>query len=90
MFDETYLHFVRHDTKSDRLILMRDEERPLNALGNVFNFLYQGFTRAAVVQNTPDDRRNHREQDILKTRAAPGAPHGRQSDRLAARTDRRS
>lgn len=39
MFDETYLHFVRHDTKSDRLILMRDEERPLNPLGNVFNFL---------------------------------------------------
>jgi beta-hydroxylase len=57
MFDETYLHFVRNDTDSDRLILMCDVKRPLNPLGAVFNFFYQGVTRASVVPNTPEDRR---------------------------------
>lgn len=57
MFDETYLHFVRNDTESDRLILMCDVKRPLNPLGEVFNFFYEGLTRATVVPNTPEDRR---------------------------------
>lgn len=57
MFDETYLHYVRNDTDSDRLILMCDVKRPLNPLGAVFNFFYQGITRASVVPNTPEDHR---------------------------------
>ncbi|WP_335672088.1 aspartyl/asparaginyl beta-hydroxylase domain-containing protein [Phyllobacterium zundukense] len=57
LFDETYLHFVRNDTDSDRLILMCDVKRPLNPLGAVFNFFYKGLTRASVVPNTPEDHR---------------------------------
>jgi beta-hydroxylase len=57
MFDETYLHFVRNDTESDRLILMCDIKRPLNPLGAVFNFFYNSITRASVVPNTPEDDR---------------------------------
>lgn len=57
MFDETYLHYVRNDTDSDRLILMCDVKRPLNPLGALFNFFYRGLTRASVVPNTPEDHR---------------------------------
>ncbi|MFI0849115.1 aspartyl/asparaginyl beta-hydroxylase domain-containing protein [Mesorhizobium sp. IMUNJ 23232] len=57
MFDETYLHFVRNDSDSDRLILMCDVKRPLNPLGAVFNFFYGGLTSASVVPNTPEDHR---------------------------------
>lgn len=57
MFDETYLHFVRNDTDSDRLILMCDVARPLNPIGSAFNAFYRGLTRATVVPNTPEDRR---------------------------------
>jgi beta-hydroxylase len=57
MFDETYLHYVRNDTDSDRLILMCDVKRPLNLLGTMFGFFYQGVTRASVVPNTPEDQR---------------------------------
>jgi beta-hydroxylase len=57
MFDETYLHYVRNDTDSDRLILMCDVKRPLNPLGALFNLLYQTMTRASVVPNTPEDHR---------------------------------
>ncbi len=57
MFDETYLHYVRNDTDSDRLILMCDVKRPLNPIGALFNFFYQGITRASVVPNTPEDHR---------------------------------
>jgi beta-hydroxylase len=57
MFDETYLHYVRNDTNADRLILLCDVKRPLNPLGTLFNFLYQGVTRASVVPNTPEDHR---------------------------------
>jgi beta-hydroxylase len=57
MFDETYLHYVRNDTDSDRLILMCDVKRPLNPLGAVLSFFYQGVTRASVVPNTPEDHR---------------------------------
>ncbi|PSH65689.1 hypothetical protein CU102_19545 [Phyllobacterium brassicacearum] len=32
-------------------------KRPLNPLGAVFNFFYQGIARASVVPNTPEDRR---------------------------------
>jgi beta-hydroxylase len=57
MFDETYLHYVRNDTDCDRLILMCDIQRPLNPLGALFNYFYQGVTRASVVPNTPEDHR---------------------------------
>ncbi|WP_210215531.1 aspartyl/asparaginyl beta-hydroxylase domain-containing protein [Pseudochrobactrum sp. B5] len=57
MFDETYLHYVRNDTESDRLILMCDVKRPLNPLGSLFNIFYQGVTRASIVPNTTEDRR---------------------------------
>lgn len=57
MFDETYLHYVRNDTDSDRLILMCDVKRPLNPLGALFNYFYQCITRASVVPNTPEDHR---------------------------------
>ncbi|KGF70738.1 dioxygenase [Hoeflea sp. BAL378] len=57
LFDETYLHFVRNESESGRLILMCDVKRPLNPLGRVVNFFYKGLTRATVVPNTPEDRR---------------------------------
>lgn len=57
IFDETYLHYVRNDTDSDRLILMCDIRRPLNPLGGIFNFFYRGLTRTSVVPNTSMDRR---------------------------------
>ncbi|HEX5649172.1 MAG TPA: aspartyl/asparaginyl beta-hydroxylase domain-containing protein [Steroidobacteraceae bacterium] len=57
MFDETYLHYVRNDTDSDRLILLCDVKRPLNPLGAALNFFYRGVTRASVVPNTPEDHR---------------------------------
>jgi len=57
MFDETYLHFVRNDTDSSRLILMCDIARPLNPLGKLFNLFYGTLTRASVVPNTPEDKR---------------------------------
>jgi beta-hydroxylase len=57
MFDETYLHYVRNDTDSDRLILMCDVKRPLNPLGALFNPFYEAITRASVVPNTPEDHR---------------------------------
>ena len=57
MFDETYLHFARNDTDSNRLILMCDVKRPLNPLGALFNVFYRGITRASVVPNTAEDRR---------------------------------
>jgi len=57
MFDETYLHYVRNDTDADRLILMCDVKRPLNPLGALLNYFYQGMARASVVPNTPEDHR---------------------------------
>ena len=40
------INYVRNDTDSDRIILMCDVKRPLNPLGAVFNFFYQGVSRA--------------------------------------------
>ncbi|MBU0724545.1 MAG: aspartyl/asparaginyl beta-hydroxylase domain-containing protein [Alphaproteobacteria bacterium] len=57
LFDETYLHYVRNDTDSDRLILMCDVRRPLNLFGRLFNVAYQMIARASVVPNTLEDRR---------------------------------
>jgi beta-hydroxylase len=57
MFDETYLHYARNDTDTDRLILMCDVRRPLNPLGRIFNFFFRAVTRASVVPNTLEDRR---------------------------------
>lgn len=57
LFDETYLHYVRNDTDSDRLILMCDVRRPLNLFGRLFNAAYRTLARASVVPNTLEDRR---------------------------------
>ena len=57
MFDETYLHYVRNDSDRDRLILMCDVKRPVNPIGAVLAFFYEGLARASVVPNTPEDRR---------------------------------
>ncbi|BCP53976.1 LPS biosynthetic protein LpxO [Kaistia sp. 32K] len=57
LFDETYLHYVRNDTDSDRLILMCDIRRPLNPVGALFNLVYHRLTQASIVPNTPEDHR---------------------------------
>lgn len=57
MFDETYLHFVRNDTDSPRLILMCDVRRPMSLPGRVFNALY---SRVARLVQTPNDTRDKR------------------------------
>ncbi|KZD09512.1 aspartyl/asparaginyl beta-hydroxylase domain-containing protein [Oceanibaculum pacificum] len=57
LFDETYLHYVRNDTDSDRLILMCDVRRPLNLFGRLFNAAYRTLARASIVPNTLEDQR---------------------------------
>lgn len=57
VFDETYPHFVRNDTRELRLILMCDVERPMHPLGRAFNRLYALVPRAMAVPNTAEDRR---------------------------------
>lgn len=57
VFDETYLHFVRNDTDSPRLILMCDVRRPMSLPGRLFNSIYSIVAR--VVQ-TPNDERDRR------------------------------
>jgi beta-hydroxylase len=58
IFDETYIHWVRNDTDSDRLILLCDVERPLRTRwGQALN---QAFSRhvmsAAAAPNEAGDR----------------------------------
>lgn len=57
IFDETYLHHVRNDTNSHRLILMCDVQRPLNWFGRAFNQVYSLVARSAMTPNTEADRR---------------------------------
>lgn len=57
VFDETYPHFARNDTRQLRLILMCDVERPMNILGRVFNRGYCLILKAMTVPNTAEDRR---------------------------------
>lgn len=56
LFDETYLHYAKNDTKDKRLILMCDVDRPVNFLGGVFNALYKIFTRFSIVPNLKGDK----------------------------------
>ncbi len=55
LFDETYIHYVRNDTLSYRLILMCDVERPMNLLGRAINSVYKIVMRLAAVPNTNED-----------------------------------
>lgn len=57
MFDETYLHFVRNDTDSPRLILMCDVRRPMSLPGRAFNAAYSVLARTI---QTPNDARDKR------------------------------
>lgn len=57
MFDETYLHFAYNNSDQYRLILMCDIERPMNAIGRLFNFTYKFLMRFTVVPNMKGDRR---------------------------------
>ncbi|MEC4091169.1 aspartyl/asparaginyl beta-hydroxylase domain-containing protein [Pseudoalteromonas rubra] len=56
MFDETYLHYVKNDTRQYRLILMCDIDRPVNILGRPVNWLYKKFVRLLLVPNLPGDQ----------------------------------
>jgi beta-hydroxylase len=57
VFDETYLHFVKNNTDSYRLILMCDVERPMHLIGRLVNFIYKGLARLTVVPNMEGDKR---------------------------------
>lgn len=57
IFDETYLHFVRNDSDSDRLILMCDVDRPMTLFGRPINMVYRWLMRQTVVPNMEGDRR---------------------------------
>lgn len=57
VFDETYPHYAVNGTNRDRLILMCDVERPMNAAGRAFNRAYSVLVRAMAVPNTSEDRR---------------------------------
>ncbi|MCK7459855.1 aspartyl/asparaginyl beta-hydroxylase domain-containing protein [Idiomarina aminovorans] len=56
LFDETYLHFARNDSDTDRLILMCDVERPMFLFGGGINWLYKHVMKMAVVPNTTEDK----------------------------------
>lgn len=56
VFDETFIHFVRNDTDSERLILMCDVERPMNIFGQFINLIYKGLMSLSVVPNTSEDK----------------------------------
>ncbi len=58
IFDETYLHFVKNNTDSDRLILMCDIDRPTNFLGSIFNAPLKFIMGVvSLVPNMDGDRR---------------------------------
>lgn len=57
IFDETYPHYARNDSGTDRLILMCDVDRPVNLLGRLVNAPYRLLMRLTVVPNTDEDRR---------------------------------
>ena len=56
LFDETYLHYAKNDSKNKRLILMCDVERPMNVLGKIFNAFYKTLTRFSIVPNLEGDK----------------------------------
>ena len=57
LFDETYLHYAKNDTESDRLILMCDIERPTNFIGGFVNSIYKVLASMTLVPNTSIDKR---------------------------------
>lgn len=57
VFDETYLHYANNNTDQDRIILLCDVERPMGALGKLFNLIYVQFLKLSVVPNTSEDQR---------------------------------
>lgn len=57
LFDETYLHFAKNETESDRLILMCDVERPTNIIGRFVNSIYKVLASMTLVPNTSIDKR---------------------------------
>lgn len=56
LFDETFIHYVRNDTDSHRLILMCDVDRPMNGFGRLFNWFYKRFMSGTIVPNTEEDK----------------------------------
>jgi beta-hydroxylase len=56
MFDETYLHYVKNNTDSHRLILMCDIERPMNVFGKIFNVFYRRVQAQMLTPNLADDK----------------------------------
>ena len=57
MFDETYLHYAKNDSKDYRLILMCDVDRPMSFIGRCLNFFYKGLAKLTVVPNMEGDKR---------------------------------
>ncbi len=57
LFDETYVHYARNDTKDLRLILMCDVDRPTNWLGRIINSIIKGLMRLTIVPNVEGDKR---------------------------------
>lgn len=75
LFDETYLHFVRNDTDSSRLILMCDVRRPMSLPGRLFNSVYSLVARSVQTPNDERDRRGL--ASALFARAAPVLARGK-------------
>lgn len=57
LFDITHLHHARNDTRTPRLILMLDVERPMSLPGRLVNVLYRGLASLTVVPNLEGDKR---------------------------------
>jgi beta-hydroxylase len=58
MFDETYLHFVKNNTDSHRLILMCDINRPTSFFGSLLNIPLKFIMGVvSLVPNLPGDQR---------------------------------
>jgi len=57
VFDETYPHYAKNNTKVSRLILMCDVERPMNGFGRLFNLLFRLMIKGTLVPNTAEDKR---------------------------------
>ncbi|MNV06237.1 Aspartyl/Asparaginyl beta-hydroxylase [compost metagenome] len=76
VFDETYLHFVKNDTDSPRLILMCDVRRPMSLPGRLFNMVYSLVARTVQTPNDFRDRRGS--ASALFAHIAPVLAFGKQ------------
>ncbi len=56
LFDETYVHYARNDTKDLRLILMCDVDRPTNWFGRIINSIIKILMRLTIVPNVDGDK----------------------------------